>query len=92
VLKRIRERIGKGPGDAVDVVVEEDLRPRIAAVPADLRRALEGRPRALRFFRGLPYTSRKEYVRWIQSAKRAQTRAGRVARAVGMLGQGRRAP
>jgi len=92
VLKHIRERIGKGPGDAVDVVVEEDMRPRVVAVPKDLRRALERQPKALLFFRGLSYTGRKEFARWIESAKRDETRTRRVARAVAMLRQGKREP
>ncbi|MGA2016964.1 MAG: YdeI/OmpD-associated family protein [Opitutaceae bacterium] len=92
VPKRVRERIGKGPGDAVDIAVEEDLRPRAVAVPGDFRRALEGHPKARRLFHGLSRTGRKEYVRWIQAPKRAETRAGRVARAIAMLGQGKRAP
>lgn len=90
VLKSIREKIGKGPGDAVDVVVEEDLRPRVVAVPGDLRRALEGESKARLFFRGLSYSGRREYVRWIESAKKRETRAGRVAKAVAMLRQGMR--
>jgi hypothetical protein len=92
VLKHIRETIGKGPGDAVDVVVEEDLEPRVVEVPGDLAKALRGQPKALLFFRGLSYTSQKEYARWIESAKREETRAGRVARAIRALRQGKRAP
>jgi Bacteriocin-protection, YdeI or OmpD-Associated/Domain of unknown function (DUF1905) len=92
VPRRVSVRIGKGPGDAVDVAVEEDLRARRASVPRDLRRALEGQPNASRFFRGLSRADRKRYVRWIRSAKRGETRAARVARVVGMLRQGKRAP
>jgi hypothetical protein len=88
VNKRIRDKIGKSLGDVVDVVVEEDLEPRVVAVPKDLKRALEGQPKALLFFRGLPYTCRKEYVRWIESAKRERTRARRVAKAIAMLRRG----
>jgi len=92
LLKEIREKIAKGPGDAVDVVVEEDLGPRVVAVPKDLRRALASQAKALLFFRGLSYTGRKEYARWIESAKRQETRALRVAKAVAMLRQGKREP
>jgi hypothetical protein len=86
------ETIGKGPGDPVDVVVDEDLRPRAVAVPGDLRRALEGEPRALAFFRGLASAGREEYVRWIEAAKQERARAGRVARATRMLRQGKGKP
>jgi len=90
VLKRIRDRLGKGPGDSVDVVVEEDLRPRTFAVPADLRRALARRPEARRAFRALPHACRRSYVRWVESARRKATRARRVARVIATLGRGKR--
>jgi bifunctional DNA-binding transcriptional regulator/antitoxin component of YhaV-PrlF toxin-antitoxin module len=91
VLKEIRQKIGKGPGDAVDVVVEEDLKPRVVVVPRDLMKALKGRPRALLFFRALSYTSQKEHARWIEDAKRPETRSSRVAKATALLAQGKRA-
>jgi hypothetical protein len=92
VPKRVCERIGKGPGDSVDVAVEEDPAPRAVPVPRDLVRALKGRPQARRFFRGLPRAGRRRYIRWIRAAERGEARARRVARAVAMLGRGRRAP
>ena len=41
-------------------------------------------------FDGMSYSNRKEYVDWIESARRAGTRARRIARAVTMVGEGRR--
>ncbi len=90
VLKGIRQKIGKGPGDTVDVVMEEDLKPRTVAVPADLTKALKTRPKALLFFRGLSYTNKKEYVEWIESAKQAETRRRRIAKAVALLAERKR--
>lgn len=90
VLKHIRAKIGKGPGAKVAIAMWEDLEPRVIAVPADLRRALAAHPRESLFFRDLSYTGRREYVRWIEGAKRAETRAGRVSRAILMLRQGKR--
>ena len=89
VLKGIREKIGKGPGDTVDVVLEEDLKPRRVTIPADLARALKARPKARLFFRGLSHTNQKEYAGWIEGAKRAETRARRIARTVALLAQGK---
>jgi len=90
VLKAIRERIGKGPGDAVAVTVEADEAPREVAVPEDLAAALDAAPEARAFFDGLAYTHRREYVQWIEEAKRAETRARRVGQAVEMLRAGRK--
>jgi hypothetical protein len=92
VLKEIREKIGKGLGDSVDVVIAEDLKPRVVPVPGDLAKALGGQPKAKLFFCGLSYTGQEGYVRWIEEAKRAETRRSRVARAVKMLRQGEREP
>jgi hypothetical protein len=91
VLKEIRERIGKQAGAEVEVTVEQDLEPRVVDVPADLQAALAERPEARSFFDSLSYTHRKEYVRWIEEAKREQTRTDRVARAAEMLAAGRKA-
>lgn len=54
-------------------------------VPADLQAALAASPRAATFFAQLTYTHRKEYVRWIEEAKRETTRRDRIERAVAML-------
>ena len=88
VLKEIREKIGKGPGDQVRVVVEEDAEPRLVEVPEDLRQALEGEPDAGRFFDRLSYTHQKEYVEWVAEAKRPETRQKRILKVVDMLKQG----
>lgn len=90
VAKQIRDKIGKGYGDEVEVTVVEDTEPRVVQVPDDLRQALAGSPQAEAFFQGLSYTHQKEYVRWIEGAKREQTRQARVARALEMLQQGKR--
>ena len=89
VLKEIRARIGKDFGDEIEVVVEEDTEPRQVKVPADLQQALEGNPAALAFFNQISYTNQREYVRWIEEAKRVPTRQDRIARTVELLQQGK---
>ena len=88
VLKEIRERIGKQPGDEVEITITEDTAPREVEVPADLAAALGAAPDASRFFDTLAYSHKREWVRWIEEAKREQTRADRVVRAVDALGRG----
>ena len=90
VLKEIRERIGKRPGDAVEVTLWEDREPREVEVPPDLAEALRRSPEAAGHFEKLSYTHRREYVRWIEEAKREQTRADRVRRAAETLAEGRK--
>lgn len=90
VLKEIRQAIGKGPGDQVQITVEEDTEPRQIEVPDDLKSALEQNPKAEKFFEQLSYSHKREWVNWIQEAKREVTRRERVARAVESLLQEKR--
>ena len=62
-------------------------KPRVKSLtaPADLRRVLAKKPRAREFFETLAYTHRKEYILWISTAKRPETRARRVRQALAML-------
>jgi uncharacterized protein YdeI (YjbR/CyaY-like superfamily) len=56
-------------------------------ISRDLKLALQGDPAAQAFFTQLAYTHQKEYVRWIEDAKRDQTRQDRIARTIDMLKQ-----
>lgn len=91
VLKEIREKIGKKPGDEVEISLEEDREPRVVELPPDLAAALQADPAAREFYDRLSYTHRKEYVRWIEEAKREQTRSDRVVRTLEMLKAGKKA-
>lgn len=90
VLKEIRVALGKDEGDVVEIVVEEDVSIRTVDVPADLAVALQAEPEAARFFDGLTYSHKREYVRWIEEAKRDTTRTARVAKAVELLAAGKK--
>jgi len=81
VLKAIRDQLGKGPGDDVTVTLVRDEAPRTVRVPDDLRAALDAAGRRAAFD-ALPYSHQREYVEWIAEAKRADTRARRVAKTV----------
>jgi uncharacterized protein YdeI (YjbR/CyaY-like superfamily) len=49
-------------------------------------------PDADQFFQKLSYTHRREYVQWIEGAKREETRASRLVKAVEMLIEGKKEP
>jgi len=91
VVKEIRGKIGKQPGDRVTVTVTLDAAPRVVVVPEDLRAALDAAPEAASSFAKLAYSHQREYVQWVESAKRDQTRTNRISRAVEMLIEGRKA-
>lgn len=78
VNKTVREGAKVAVGDRVKIVMETDAAPRIVVVPPDLDKALSKSKAARTRFDKLSYTHRKEYVQWIESAKRPETRARRV--------------
>jgi hypothetical protein len=87
MLKIIREEIGKGPGDAVDVVLWKDEEVRTVEVPARFEKLMK-REGLLPAFEKLSYTHRKEYCRWITDAKKEETRSRRLEKAIEMLKKG----
>lgn len=91
VLKAIREQIGKGPGDTIDLVVWKDDAARTIEIPAALKTLLK-KEGLLAGFEKLSYTHRKEYIRWITEAKKEETRLSRMAKAIAMLHKGVKTP
>jgi len=90
ILKSIREQIGKTFGDEVKVTVELDTEPRVLEVPKDFLKELKKDKEAKAFFEKLSYTHRREYVLWIEEAKKEETRTRRILKAIEMLKQGKR--
>jgi bifunctional DNA-binding transcriptional regulator/antitoxin component of YhaV-PrlF toxin-antitoxin module len=91
ILKNIREQIGKGPGDTVEVTIEKDETERTVEVPPEFQKLLKTE-KLLPVFEKLSYTDKREYCRWITGAKRDETRASRLAKAVEMLRGGVKTP
>lgn len=91
ILKEIREKIGKSFGDEVNITVELDTEPRVIELPSELEKAFKTEPEAKSFFDKLSYTHQREYVMWINEAKREETRQSRILKAVEMLKQGKKA-
>jgi uncharacterized protein YdeI (YjbR/CyaY-like superfamily) len=58
--------------------------------PPDLAAALDSNPAARTAFDAFPPGARREYSEWVAEAKRAGTRAGRVAQAVEWIAEGKR--
>jgi len=91
LLKGIREQIGKGPGDTIEVVLWKDEAKRVVEIPPQFAQLMK-KEKLLPVFERLSYTNRKEYCRWIIGAKREETRAGRLAKAIEMLKSGVKTP
>ncbi len=77
-------------GDVVELEIEADEEPRTVELPEELIEALGADERA--FFDTLSYTNRREYVEWVGSAARADTRARRAVRARKMLADHQQSP
>lgn len=60
------------------------------AIPDDLRSALRGDPEALTAFERLPPSHRREYIEWIEEAKRPATRERRIVSTVERVKEPRR--
>jgi hypothetical protein len=85
----VRQQAGVEAGDTVEVKLELDTAPRAIELPEALASALAEDSEARAAFDRLAYTHRKEYARWIDEAKRDETRQRRVTQALQMLRQGK---
>jgi len=90
VLKDIRKQISKNFGDEVKIIVEPDVEPRLIEIPKDLSKEFKKDKDAKAFFDKLAYTHQKEYVKWIEEAKREETRRSRIVKTIEMLKKGKR--
>lgn len=84
-----REAAGVAAGQEVEVELELDTKPREVDVPEDFAAALAAEPKALAFFDGLSYSQRSWFVLGIEDAKKPETRANRITKAVERLASGR---
>lgn len=85
-----RAAAGVAAGDVLDVEIVTDTAPREVTVPDDLAAALAADNAANAAFGALSYTHRKEWVRWVEDAKKPETRATRVTKTVESLREGKR--
>jgi hypothetical protein len=84
-----REAAGVAAGDEVEVELELDTAPREVVVPADFAAALAAEPKAKAFFDTLSFSQRSWFVLGIEEAKKPETRANRITKAVERLASGR---
>ena len=84
-----REPAGVAAGDEVDVRIELDSAPRETALPDDLDAALDDAART--HFHSLAPSHRKEWVRWVEEAKKPETRTARIEKTAAALREGKKA-
>jgi hypothetical protein len=87
--KEVRAAANAEAGDKVEVALELDTAPREVEVPPALAAAFKKDKAAKKLYDGLAFTHRKEFARWIDEAKKEETRDRRVAQALEMLHAGK---
>lgn len=82
VNRDVKVATGVDAGDRVRVAMELDTEPRSIALPTDLQAVLAADPVAAAAFAKLSFTHRREYVEWVEGAKRPETRSRRIGATV----------
>jgi hypothetical protein len=80
-----REAAGLEGTETLRVTVDLDTEPRVITPPSDLVKALKASPPAWERWRELSYTHQREHVEALEEAKKPETRARRVTRAVDLI-------
>ncbi len=65
-----------------------DAKQKIVRLPDDLAKQLAGNKKAKSFFETLSFTNKKEYVEWVVTAKRVETRQQRISDTIDRLCKG----
>ncbi|HEX2340712.1 MAG TPA: YdeI/OmpD-associated family protein [Vicinamibacterales bacterium] len=86
--KSNREAAGLEGGETTQVKLELDTEKREVKPPADLVRALKSAPGAWDRWQDLSYSHQREHVQAIEEAKKPETRARRLERAVRAVRRG----
>lgn len=91
---KVNSRLGKGAGaaagDTVALEIKPAAKPPEPQVPADLRKALAAAPEARGLWSDITPAARQDWIHWITSAKRQETRERRIHNACNMLASGKR--
>jgi len=83
----LRGRAHVGIGDAVAVEMSVDAETRAIAPPADLAAALAETPGLTERWQSRPWSDQREFLLWIDSAKRPETRDKRIRQVAESLGR-----
>jgi hypothetical protein len=93
VDKELHEAAGAETGDVVSLEIAPVAEEPEPTVPADLRKALAAtHPKARAVWSDITPMARRDWIQWIESAKREKTRLKRIESACDMLAKGKRRP
>lgn len=78
IKKDLRKLLGKEEGDKVELVIEQDLSPRIVVIPEDIQWLLDDDPELKEKFEKLTISYKEAIIAYIDQAKLPETRAKRI--------------
>jgi hypothetical protein len=84
-----RRDCGLDAGSNVEVVLSPEG-PQSESLSPDVASALDTEPQAKAFFESLATFYRNTYIKWIESAKRPETRAARISEMIELLKSGKK--
>ncbi|SMP03789.1 YdeI/OmpD-associated family protein [Chryseobacterium profundimaris] len=90
LTQEIRKQLGKTFGDEISVSLTEDLEERTVEIADDILTVFHENPEAKALFDKMSYTHRKEYIRWINEAKKPETRESRKVKMIHMILDGKK--
>lgn len=91
VEKKLRDAAGVDVGDDVTLEIAPVAEEPEPTVPADLRRALKAAPEKTRqVWADITPVARRDWIHWITSGKKQETRQRRIVTACDMLASGKR--
>lgn len=84
-----RRSCGLEAGSKVDVILSPEG-PQSESLSPDVAAALDAEPQAKAFFESLATFYRNTYIKWIESAKRPETRTARIREMIELLKAGKK--
>jgi hypothetical protein len=90
LTQEVRKQLGKTFGDEVSVSLIEDKEERVVEVAEDIVYVFNENPEAKTLFDKMSYTHKKEYIRWIEEAKKPETRENRKIKMIQMILDGKK--
>jgi hypothetical protein len=86
IMTEIRKKILKKEGDLVQIQLFSDDSK--VEIPLEILESLEQSAKALSFFNSLSESNQKDYINWIQKAKRPETQVERMLKTIEKLEKG----
>lgn len=90
LTQEVRKLLGKTFGDEISVSLTENKEERVVVIADDIAIVFDENPEAKDLFDKMSYTHKKEYIRWIEEAKKPETRENRKIKMIRMILDGKK--